>query len=124
MLGVFGRWRYSIYEDGKRAQGSVYSYDTEATSAAARSRTDEEGNVTSTPGEYAYGGSLPGPVQSLDAATVAMSASGKSWDRSKMNSGGNPYMHTIYDAFKADANGFDVVVEEVNKNWMEAASRD
>ena len=40
-----------------------------------------------------------------------------------MNSGGNPYMHTIYDAFKADANGFDVVVEEVNKNWMEAASK-
>ena len=32
-------------------------------------------------------------------------------------------MHTIYDAFKADANGFDVVVEEVNKNWMEAASK-
>ena len=115
--------RYSIYEDGKRSQGSVYSYDTETTSAAARSRTDEEGNVTSTPGEYAYGGSLPGPVQSLDAATVAMSASGKSWDRLKMNSGGNPYMHTIYDAFKADANGFDVVVEEVNKNWMEAASK-
>ena len=115
--------RYSIYEDGKRARGSVYHYESEATSAAARQRTDQQGNVSSTPGDYAYGGSLPGPVQSLDAATVAMSSAGRSWDRLKMNSGGNPYMHSIYDAFKTDANGFDVVVEEVNKNWMEAASK-
>ena len=115
--------RYSIYEDGKRSRGSVYHYESEATSSAARSRTDQQGNVSSTPGDYAYGGSLPGPVQSLDAATVAMSASGKSWDRLKVNSGGNPYMHSIYDAFKTDANGHDVVMEEVNKNWMEAASK-
>ena len=80
--------RYTIYEDNKRTEGNVFSYGQEPTSAAARTRTDEEGNVTSTPGECAYGGSLPGPVQSLDAATVAMSASGKSWDRLKMNSGG------------------------------------
>ena len=115
--------RYDIYEDGKRSRGSVYHYESEATSSAARSRTDQQGNVSSTPGDYAYGGSLPGPVQSLDAATVAMSSAGRSWDRLKMNSGGNPYMHSIYDAFKTDANGFDVVVEEVNKNWMEAASK-
>ena len=106
---------------GESERVSAYTYETEATSSAARSRTDEEGNITSTPGEYAYGGSLPGPVQSLDAATVAMSAAGKSWDRLKVNSHGNPYMHSIYDAFKTDANGFDVIVEEVNKNWLKAA---
>ena len=33
---------------------------------------------------------------------------------------GNPYMHTIYDAFKFDAMGFDVGVQEVNKNWLDA----
>ena len=117
--------KYTIYgQEGKRlVQGVAYHYDSEASSAAARSRTDQQGNVSSTPGDYAYGGSLPGPVQSLDAATVAMSSAGRSWDRLKMNSGGNPYMHSIYDAFKTDANGFDVVVEEVNKNWMEAASK-
>ena len=109
--------------DNKKTRVSSYTYDREATSSAARSRTDEEGTVTSTPGEYAYGGSLPAPVQSLDAATVALSASGKSWDRLKMNSGGNPYMHSIYDAFKTDANGFDTVVQEVNKNWLDAASK-
>ena len=111
---------YAIYEDGKRERKFAYTYDREATSAAARSRTNADGEVTVTPGDYAYGGSLPGPVQSLDAATVAMSASGRSWDRLKMNSGGNPYMHSIYDAFKTDANGFDVVVEEVNSNWLDA----
>ena len=115
---------YNIYGDGKKIKhGTVYHYESEASSAAARQRTDQQGNVSSTPGDYAYGGSLPGPVQSLDAATVAMSSAGRSWDRLKMNSGGNPYMHSIYDAFKTDANGFDVVVEEVNKNWMEAASK-
>ena len=114
---------FSVYEDGKRDRKYAYTYDKEATASAARSRTDEEGNVTDTPGDYAYGGSLPGPVQSLDAATVAMSASGKSWDRLKQNSGGNPYMHTIYDAFKTDANGYDVIVEEVNTNWLDAASK-
>ena len=114
--------RYSIYEDGKRNKGAVYHYETEATAAAPRQRTDQQGNVSSTPGDFAYGGSLPGPVQSLDAATVAMSSAGRSWDRLKVNSGGNPYIHSIYDAFKTDANGHDVVMEEVNKNWMKAAS--
>ena len=115
---------YYLYSDNKRVKhGTVYHYDKEDTSAASRTQTAPDGTVTKTPGEATYGGSLPGPVQSLDAATVAMSASGRSWDRLKMNSGGNPYMHSIYDAFKTDANGFDTIVEEVNKNWMEAASK-
>ena len=71
-------------------------------------------------GGYAYGGSVPAPVQSLDAATVAMTASGKSWGRLKAASNGNPYLHTIYDAFKVDAMGYDVVLDEVNKNWLKA----
>ena len=49
---------------------------TKPTSAAARTRDE-----TTQPGEYAYGGIVVGPVQSLDAATVALSAAGKSWDR-------------------------------------------
>ena len=72
-------------------------------------------------GDYAYGGSVVGPVQALDAATVAMTASGKSWQRMKAASGGNPYVHTIYDAFKSDAMSFDVILEEVNTNWLDAS---
>ena len=114
--------RYRLYgEGGEVARPQVLHYDTEATSAAARKQTDEDGNVEEIAGEYAYGGSLPGPVQSLDAATVAMSVAGNSWKRMKAASGGNPYMHTIYDAFKLDANGYDVGLEEINKNWLDAS---
>ena len=114
--------RYKLQVGDDTFDRKVYHYENEPSSAAARKRTSPEGEVTETPGDYAYGGSLPGPVQSLDAATVAMSAAGRSWDRLKMNSGGNPYMHTIYDAFKLDANGYDVGLEEINNNWLEAAN--
>ena len=63
---------------------------------------------------------MPAPVQSLDAATVALTASGRSWARLDNASNGNPYLHTIYDAFKVDAMGYDVVLDEVNKNWLNA----
>ena len=36
---------------------------------------------------------------------------------------GNPYLHTIYDAFKMDANGYDTVLEEVNQNWLDATMK-
>ena len=32
-------------------------------------------------------------------------------------------MHTIYDAFKLDAMGFDVGVQEINNNWLEAGMK-
>ena len=101
-------------------------FGTEFTSAAERTYrgvnpfTGEE-EVKVTPGEIAYGGSVPAPVQSLDAATVAMTVTGESWDKLTQNSGGNPYVHTIYDAFKVDAMGYDVVLQEVNQNWMGAS---
>ena len=109
---------YRIYGEGKPIQVDAFHYETEATSAAVRTLHGDD-----VPGEYAYGGSLPGPVQSLDAATVAMTSSGKSWDKLKNKSMGNPYLHTIYDAFKMDAMGYDTVLEEVNKNWFDAASQ-
>lgn len=118
-----------IFDKLKEAAGGkvrnvskVMHYDSKLTAAAARTRTDDDGNITNIPGEYVYGGSLPAPVQSLDAATVAMSSSGKSWSKLKYNSGGNPYMLTIYDAFKMDVNGYDTILEEVNANWLKAST--
>ena len=109
-------------KDGESQVQNIAHYETEATSAAAKTKIDEEtGETISTPGEKAYGGAVVAPVQALDAATVALSASGKSWDRLSQASGGNPYMHTIYDAFKLDANGFDVALEEINKSWLDAS---
>ena len=101
----------------------VAEYDLTPTAAAARTRVDKHGVPQNIPGEYAHGGSLPGPVQSIDAATVAATVTGDSWKRLNAASGGNPYIHTIYDAFKSDANGFDVIMEESNKNWFEAATQ-
>lgn len=107
--------------DGKNVQIRTPIYENRGSSAAIRSRMNKEGVLENIPGEWAYGGSLPGPVQSLDAATVAMTSSGNSWKKLRAASNGNPYLHTIYDAFKVDAMGYDVVLDEVNKNWLEAA---
>ena len=96
---------------------TVAHRETETTAAAAKSRVDEDGNVEFTPGEVAYGGAVVAPVQAIDAGTVAATASGRSWQRLKGR--GNPYLHTIYDAFKMDANGYDIILEEVNKNWLD-----
>ena len=109
-------------KDGKVETRNIAHYESEASSVAGRSRINPEtGQTENTPGERAYGGSVVAPVQALDAATVALSASGKAWDKLSQASGGNPYMHTIYDAFKLDANGFDVALEEINKSWLDAS---
>ena len=113
--------RYKVWTDGKYVERTAAQYGEETTSAATKRRTDDAGNLQLEPGGVAYGGSVPGPVQSLDAATVALSASGKSWAKLRAASGGNPYLHTIYDAFKLDAMGYDVMLNEINQNWLDAS---
>ena len=105
-------------EGGEQQQTAIHQ-ETAPTAAAPRNYLNEEtGESRPEYGDYAYGGSVVGPVQALDAATVSKSASGKSWSRMKSASNGNPYLHTIYDAFKVDAMGYDVALEEVNENWL------
>lgn len=99
-------------------RGKVQHYETEATASAAKQRGE-----ALVPGDYAWGGIVPGPVQSVDAATVAETFSGKSWEKLKAKSGGNPYSLPIYDAFKSDANSYDTVLEEVNKNWLDVGMK-
>ena len=118
--GIEGE-RYRVWT-GKGYEGrTAYHYGEEVSSAATKRRTDDEGNPTAEVGGVAYGGAVPAPVQSLDAATVALTSSGKSWAKLRNASGGVPYLHTIYDAFKVDAMGYDVVLNEVNQNWLDAA---
>ena len=104
--------RYDLSARGERRKPTALLYKRKATSAAERHGA---------PGQYAYGRSLPSPVQSIDAATVAKTVTGKSWEKLKQASNGNPYIHTIYDAFKVDANGYDVVLKDVNKNWLDTS---
>ena len=120
--------RYSIQREGEGGQRDeiigprALQYGSEPTAAAVKTRRDPDKDTEEREvGGYAYGGSVPAPVQSLDAATVALTASGRSWDKLKSASNGNPYLHTIYDAFKVDAMGYDVVLDEVNKNWLNAS---
>jgi len=101
--------RYNIQSGTESRRPSALLYKTKPTSAAERQGT---------PGMYAYGRSLPSPVQSIDAATVAKTVTGKSWEKLKQASNGNPYIHSIYDAFKVDANGYQTVLNETNKNWF------
>ncbi len=112
--------KYTLNVDGKRVKRASVTYGEEASAAADKRLTDAEGNLNLIPGGTAIGGAAVGPIQSLDAATVALTASGKSWAKLRSASNGNPYLHTIYDAFKVDAMGYDVVLNEVNNNWLDA----
>ena len=102
-------------EEDKFEKTTIGLYNTEATAAASKNM-DGKG----VPGQLAYGGAVVAPIQAIDAAVVMMMASGESFRRLSAASNGKPYMHTIYDAFKMDANGYDVMLKEVNKNWMNA----
>lgn len=122
-----GSYKLLDTSTGKPKARKAYMYGTKATSSAIRNRIkklpDGEIQVTEDVGGDAWGGAVPGPVQSIDAATVALTFTGKSWDRLTRASGGNPYLFQIYDAFKMDVNGYHVVLEEVNRNWYETAMK-
>ena len=100
----------------------VISYDTRQTSAAPKTYSQIQKNEfgdsvrvsTSVPGAAAITSSVVAPVQSVDAATMALSLSGRSWDRISKKS---PHTHTVYDAIKTDAANFEDILVEVNKNW-------
>lgn len=120
MAGEATESKYRVSGDavaGGSREFTAYHQKSEPSSSAGRLNSYGELQY----GDYAYGGSVVGPVQALDAATVALTTTGKSWNRLKQASGGNPYVHTIYDAFKTDAMGYDVILEEVNTNWLETS---
>lgn len=100
-------------QEGDRGS-KVYQYKNRATSAAIK-ETEKGPHV----GGEAWGGAIPGPVQAIDSATIVRSVTGKSWEKLKSASQGNPYLHTIHDAFKLDANGYDVMLEDINNNWAD-----
>lgn len=107
----------------KKTEPVVPKYGEVFTAAAEKRYTniDSEGNevITYVPGDVAYGGSVPAPMHSIDAATVVKTMTGKSWNKLKANSDGHPYVHTVYDAFKVDAMSYDTILEEANNNWID-----
>ena len=109
---------YSIDRgNGKREYPDVTHYLNRPSASAERTRGSGD-NEQTIPGDWAYGGAPVAPIQAIDASVVTRTLSGKSYNSLKKSSYGYPYIHTIYDAFKVDANGYDVVLREVNTNWM------
>lgn len=116
--------RYSRYEedeetgDVKRKSGEATKYEVDRLSSAA-----PKANFM---GEDVYGlkganGAVVGAVQAIDSATLLKLLSGKYWDRLMKASNKSPYLHTIHDAIKVDANSYDVVLDSVNEIWAETA---
>jgi hypothetical protein len=94
---------------------TVLEYGRRATASAIRN--EGEGGYI---GGSAFGGSNPAAVQSIDAATVARTFSGRSSDKLRnASSSGKGYGLQIYDAFKSDVFNFDIMNREVNQNWLQ-----
>ena len=112
--------KYSISTaEGQRMQRQAQSFSADRRTAASVTVIDRPEGVEYRAGMQAVNTSVVSPAQSTDAAVVVMTNTGVSLAKLIAASNGNPYSFPIYDAFKMDANGFDVVVKETNKNWMD-----
>lgn len=107
-------------KDGMRRQVKAQSYSPERRTAAATKVVEGFYGPENRTGMQAANTSVVAGPQSTDAAVIATTHTGKSMAKLDAASNGNPYAFPIYDALKSDANGFDVIVKESNKNWMEA----
>lgn len=114
--------KYSKYEldeetgEAKRSNVSAVRYDVDRVSTAAPKKNYVNQEVYGLKGAN---GSVVGAVQATDSATLIKLHTGRSWERLNKSSNGNPYLHTIHDAIKVDAMSYDVVLDEVNKLWLE-----
>ena len=114
--------KYSISTaEGKRLQREAQSYSADRRTAASATIIDKPNtdDVEIRVGMKAVNTAVVAPAQSTDAAVVVLTNTGVSMAKQIAASNGNPYSFPIYDAFKMDANGFDVIVKETNKNWMD-----
>ena len=88
------------------------------TAASSDFNKNPDGTMDVTVGRKAINGAVVAPIQALDAATVIRSFIGSSWEKITAAGKGKPYVLSIYDAFKFDANTYDAVLEVVNDNWF------
>jgi len=107
-------------KEGVRRQVKAQSYSPERRTAASTQVVEGPSGPENRTGMQAANTSVVTPPQSTDAAVVAITYTGFSMASLNNSSNGNPYAFPIYDAFKMDANGFDVIVRETNRNWMKA----
>jgi len=113
--------KVGTYSVGDLGNVTVRTYEGKPTAAAIKHRVDSKGRPVEDIGGKAHGGIIPAPIQAIDAATVVKTMSGRSWKKIKQATGGNPYVHQIYDAFKFDIATYAVAAEEVNNNWAKVS---
>jgi len=116
-----------VVEGQYKRKAAAIKYATRPTAAAIRSgpvnpwdmQVDDNGRPLGYTGGAAVGGSNPSSIQSVDAAVVARTFSGKSAEKlRKASPTGKVYGLQIYDAFKSDVHNFDVINFEVNQNFL------
>jgi hypothetical protein len=114
------RLNYTLSKfNGDKAKAfKAYTYEVDRKSSAAVGFVGEK--QIPVPGKNTLNNSIVAPVHATDAATVIKTATGRSWNKLRAASNNNPFLLTIYDAFKMDANGYDTVVAETNNNWVES----
>lgn len=113
--------KYSMSNaEGDRMQRQAQSYSADRRTAASATIIEKPGGDEIRVGMKAANSSIVSPQQSTDAAVIALTHTGESMARQISASNGNPHALPIYDALKMDANGFDVIVKESNKNWIKA----
>ena len=116
------RLNYSLSKFGgdKKKAFKAYAYEVDRQSAASVGFVGKDRKPI--PGMNTMNNSIVAPIHATDAATVIKTASGKSWRKLRAVSNNNPFLLTIYDAFKMDANGYETVLKEVNDNWIESTA--
>lgn len=92
---------------------------------SAGANRPSERDIRGEAGGYVRGRSAVIPTQSMDAAVVIRTSTGDSWNKLKdAHPAGDPYFFQIYDAFKVDVHNYDVLVDEINQNWLDVTTRD
>ena len=103
-------------EDGKRDESKLNVQSSPSYASSAGAKNDQIG---------ADGRALSVvvPIHAADAAVVHRSFSGKSMERIK-GTYANPddaFFTQIYDAFKVDVSNYQVVLEEINQNFVDVS---
>ena len=112
------RIQYMI--DGQKKEAVMYAKAEQNARSRKGNVYDDFGFIVKEGKLNAVGAAVPGPIHATDAYAITNTVTGASWAKLNKASKGNPYFHSIYDAVKMDANGYDVILEELNQNWFDA----
>ena len=103
-------------EDGKRSESKLNVQSSPSYASSAGAKNDQIGGD-------GRALSVVVPIHAADAAVVHRSFSGKSMERIKATyaNAKDAFFTQIYDAFKVDVSNYQVVLEEINQNFVDVS---